>query len=50
MGSDPRYICHFYDTMENLATFRNNTRLVINRGLTVSEYEHGHLGIIRSGD
>ena len=33
--SDPRYITHCYDVMANLAASTNDTRLIINRGLTV---------------
>ena len=45
MGSDPRDICHCYDVLENLAAPRNDTRLDINWGLTVSEDKHGSLVI-----
>ena len=34
-STDPRYICHCYDVMANLAATHNDTRLIINRGLTV---------------
>ena len=40
MVSDPNYICHCYDIMNNLSTSRNDTRLVINLGLTFSEDKH----------
>ena len=50
MGYDPRYICNCYDIMANLAPYRNYTRLVINRGLTVSEDKNGNLGVRGSGD
>ena len=49
MGSDPRYICHCYYTMENLSASCNDTQLVINHSLTVSEYKHVNLGDRRSG-
>ena len=45
MGSDTRYICHCYDIMEKLATYRNDTRLVIKRGLTVREDKYSNLGV-----
>ena len=35
--------------MSTLDASRNDTRLVINRGLTVSEYIHGPLGGIKRG-
>ena len=49
MGSYPRYICHFYDMMKNLAAYCNDTILVINRGLTLSEGKHGNFVIIGRG-
>ena len=39
-----------YDIMANLVAYINDKRLVINHGLTVSEYNHGGLVIRRSGD
>ena len=45
MGSDPIYICHCYDIMVNLAAPRNDTILVINRGLNFIEDEHDNLGV-----
>ena len=45
MVSDPIYICHCYDIMAYLFSSYNDTRLVINRGLTVSEDKHGNLGM-----
>ena len=48
MGSDPRYVCHFYDIMENLYAFLNDTLLVVNRNITVSEDKHGNLSVIGS--
>ena len=41
----PRYICHCYDIMENLAASRNATRLVIKCDLTGSEDKHDILGV-----
>ena len=43
MGSDPIYIYHCYDIMANLSASRNDTRLFINRGLTVSKDKCGNL-------
>ena len=45
MGSDPRYICNCYDIMAKLAASNNDTRLVINRSLTVSEDKHGNFDV-----
>ena len=45
MVSNPRYICHCFDIMENLAACRNYTRLVINRDLTVGDNKHDNLGV-----
>ena len=50
MGYDPRYICHCYDIMANLYASRNDTRLVINRDLTVSQNKNSNLGIKGSVD
>ena len=50
MGYDTRYICHCYDIMEKLASSCNDTILVINRSLIVSEDKNGGLGIIGIGD
>ena len=50
MGYDPWYICHCYDVIGNLSTSCNDTRLVINLCLTVSEDKHGNLVISRRGD
>ena len=49
MGSDPRYICHYYDIVANLSASRNESRLVINLGLTVGENKNGNLGVRGSG-
>ena len=45
MGSDPIYICHCYNIMANLSASRNDTRLVINCGLTIGEDKHDNLGV-----
>ena len=50
MGSDPKYICNCYDIMANLAAFCNDTILVINRRLTISEDKHGNLCVRGSVD
>ena len=50
MGSDPRYICHCYDILANLAASCNDTRSVINHSLTASKDKHVNLGVIRNGD
>ena len=43
MGYDPIYIWHCYDIMANLSASSNNTILVTNRGLIVSEDKHDNL-------
>ena len=43
-NSDPRYIINCYDIMLNLASSQNDTRLVINRGLTVAKDKYVNLG------
>jgi predicted GIY-YIG superfamily endonuclease len=44
-SSDPRYITHCYDVMANMAASQCDTRLVINRGLTVGKEIYGNLGV-----
>ena len=50
MSSDPRYISHCYDVMANLAASHNDTRMIINRGLTISDDNDGNLGVRGCGD
>ena len=50
MGYYPIFICHCYDIIANLAASRNDTGLVINLGLTVSEDKHGNLAIKGRGE
>ena len=50
MNSDPRYISHCYDVMANMAATHNDTRLVINRGLTVGEDKYGSLEVRGNSD
>ena len=49
-STDPRYITHCYDVMSNLAASQSDTRLIINRGLTVSEDKYGNLGVRGNND
>ena len=44
-NSDPRYIINCYDIMLNLASSQNDTRLVINRSLTVAKDKYVNLGV-----
>ena len=44
-NSDPRYITHCYDVMANLAASKSDTRLIINRGLTVSSDKNKSLEV-----
>jgi hypothetical protein len=44
-NSDPRYITHCYDIMANLAASKSDTRLIINRGLTVSSDKNKNLEV-----
>jgi predicted GIY-YIG superfamily endonuclease len=44
-NSDPNYIIHCYDVLANMAASQNDTRLVINRGLTVGKDKYGSLGV-----
>ena len=50
MNSDPRYISHCYDVMENMAATHNDTRLIIKRGLTVGEDKYGSLEVKGKSD
>jgi predicted GIY-YIG superfamily endonuclease len=49
-STDPRYITHCYDVMANMAASQQDTRLVINRGLTVGKDKYGSLGVRGSND
>ena len=44
-STDPRYITHCYDVMANLAASQSDTRLIIDRGLTIGEDKYGNLGV-----
>ena len=49
-SSYPRYISHCYDLMANLAASQSDTRLIINRGLTVGNDSKGNLQVRGSKD
>ena len=42
---DPRYICHYYYIMENMARSQYDIRLVINKGFTVGKDKYCSLGV-----
>ena len=48
--SDPRYLCFCYDIMSNMAASHEDTRLILNRGLTVGDDKTGGLGLRGKGD
>ena len=50
MGSDHIYIYHFYYIIENISASINDTRLVINHGLNVSEDKQDTLSFTGNGD
>ena len=49
-SSDPRYITFAYDMLTNLAATHEDTRLVLQRGLTVSEDNANRLTVRGKGD
>ena len=49
-SSDPRYITFAYDMLTNLAATHEDTRLVLQRGLTVSEDNANRLTVSGKGD
>ena len=44
-STDPNYIAHCYDMMVNLSATHGDTRVILNRGLTVGEDKVGGLGM-----
>ena len=38
-STNDRYICWYYDSMTNLATNKRDTLMVVNKGITASQYE-----------
>ena len=44
-STDPRYISYCFDVMSNLSATYNDTRMVMNRGLTVVDDKYGGLGV-----
>ena len=49
-STDSRYCAHCYDMLTNLAANHEDTRLILNRGLTVSDDAKGGLGLRGKGD
>ena len=49
-SSDPRYIAHCYDVMANMAASQSDTRLIVERGLTVPNEKGDCLGVRGSKD
>ena len=49
-STDPRYISFSYDTMTNLTVNHQDSRIVLNRGLTVDEENKNNLGLRCSHD
>ena len=49
-STDPRYITHCYNVMANMAASQHDTRLIINRGLTVGNEKNGDLEVRGSKD
>ena len=49
-STDPRYITHCYDMMANLAASQSDTRLIIDRGLTVGKDKYNNLEVRGSSD
>ena len=49
-STDPRYCAHCYDMLTNLSANHEDTRLILNRGLTVGEDKTGGLGLRGKGD
>ena len=44
-STDPRYISHLYDVLTNASAGHSDTRVILNRGLTVGDDSQGGLGI-----
>ena len=49
-STDSRYCAHCYDILTNLAANHEDTRLILNRGLTVADDVKGGLGLRGKGD
>lgn len=49
-SSNPNYICFCYDMMTNMTATSEDTRIILNRGLTVSEDNDDRLGVRGKGD
>ena len=49
-SSDSRYHSHCYDILTNASASHEDTRMILNRGLTVGEDKTGGLGLRGKGD
>ena len=49
-STDPGYCAFSYDMMTNLTANRKDTRVILNRGLTVGDDKTGGLGLRGKGD
>lgn len=49
-STDPRYICHCYDVLTNQTANHEDTRLILNRGLTVDENNDFNLTVRGKND
>ena len=49
-STDPRYISHCYDVTANMAASQSDTRLIIERGLTVPDSKKDNLGVRGQND
>ena len=47
---DPRYVSYCFDVMSNLSATYNDTRMIMNRGLTAADDKHSGLGVRGKGD
>ena len=44
-STNDRYICWSYDSMNNLTKNKHNSRMMVNKGLTASQYESSGLSL-----
>ena len=49
-SSDSRYCAHCYDMLTNVSANHEDTRMILNRGLTIGEDKKGGLGLRCKGD
>ena len=46
----PRYVSYYFDVMSNWSATHNDTKMIINRDLTIADYKYGGLGVRGKGD